>query len=197
MNRTKANDDKEDCGMEKRYDFLTPYEEAEKDAKTKQGELTDREKAYKKQFLKLLFERNAKQPNIIDPEKRNWLEKVAYPYFVELAETNFMRVELDIDENRAYGKIICTALEFILYDNLWMDWEEMSEIISKASDFSIFPKDNYVIAKLAFPLYEGDGKGIEEIMAEQQSSKKQLELEKIGFTQMFELPTPVAESENL
>ena len=145
---------KESSRTKKRYDFLTPYEEWEKKIETKRQELTEEEKADKNRFLELAYEIISKHPKKIDPKKRQWLEKTAFPYFIELAETNIMRVELDIDEDGTHGQIICTALEFTLYDDLWMDWENLSDIISRTSSVVISPKDNYVVAKFGFLLYE-------------------------------------------
>ena len=170
--------------MKKEYDFLTPYEEFDRESEKKRYELTDKEKAYRDRFIELLVEAGSQEAIVLDESKRCWLEEVAYPYFVELAETNFMRVELKINEDGTYGWIICTTLEFTLYDDLWTDWEKLSEIISRTSTVTFSPKENYIVAKFGFKLYEGENKRIEEIMAESRIIRKRMQAE--GFTDMFE-----------
>ena len=101
-------------------------------------------------------------------ERWRQLVDVFYPCLCELANIQGGRVELEIDEETFFAKLVYTGNNLILDDTFSMSLTGFSDIVASSEDVFVSTKDGYLQFQFFFHLYDNvqiadHSKEIEEI----------------------------------
>lgn len=142
--------------MKKVVDYTKFYQEdfPELDVAEKSEPLSGRDLKVRDQLFKIAELIQSQYQCEKDAARWDEMENKIFPQLCEIAELQYGRVEMELDEKELVARVIYTGKELLLNRDSFYNLAAWTAIVSKASEVCIMPQGDMMQIFLIFSLYK-------------------------------------------